>query len=70
MRACAEEQTLAVVRVLIASHPLDALKRNAQDITVRYYLNKPVVPTVPIDGLHPVAPRARTKYQSCPQISR
>jgi CheY-like chemotaxis protein len=43
--------------IFITSHPLEALKRNAYDVSVRYFLNKPVLPTVLIDALHSVAPR-------------
>jgi DNA-binding response OmpR family regulator len=43
--------------IFITSHPLEALRRNANDVTVRYFLNKPVLPTVLIDALHSVTPR-------------
>jgi DNA-binding response OmpR family regulator len=43
--------------IFITSHPLDALKRNANGVSVRYFLNKPVLPTVLIDALHSVSPR-------------
>jgi len=42
--------------ILITSHPLDELKRDAHNLSVRYFLAKPVVPTVLIDALHSIEP--------------
>ena len=43
--------------IFITSHPLDALKRNANDVSVRHFLSKPVPPTVLLEALKSVPPR-------------
>jgi len=42
--------------IFITSYPLDYLKRNVGDLSVRYFLRKPVLPTVLIDAVRSAAP--------------